>query len=43
VLLVVLAFTKARGMTRLGLIVAAPVMFVVLLWVSLFFFCDGCD
>lgn len=29
-LLIVLAFTKARGMTRLGLLVAAPVMFVVI-------------
>ena len=43
VLLIVLAFTNARGMTRLGLIVAAPFMFVLLLFVSLFFFCDGCD
>ena len=42
-LLIVLAFTKARGMSRLGLVVAAPLMFVVLLFVSLFFFCDGCD
>jgi hypothetical protein len=30
-------------MTRLGLIVAAPVMFVVILFLSFFFFCDGCD
>jgi hypothetical protein len=42
-LLIVLAFTEARGVTRLGLIISAPVMFLVILFVSLFFFCDGCD
>jgi hypothetical protein len=42
-LLVVLALTKARGITRVGLILAAPLAFVVVLYTSLFFFCDGCD
>jgi hypothetical protein len=43
VLLIFLALTRARGITRVGMILAAPVTFVVLLYTSLFFFCDGCD
>jgi hypothetical protein len=30
-------------MARLGLILAAPVLFVVIFIASLFFVCDGCD
>jgi hypothetical protein len=40
VLLIVLAFTKARGLTTMALIAAAPLLFVVLYIVTLFFFCD---
>ena len=39
-LLVVLAFTKARGMTRVLLLVTAPLLFVVLFFATFLFYCE---